>query len=165
MTNLMDRTEAISQLRALEQQLEGAHKFAQGAETRKASLENYIDKLDELQLIYKENKLDKPILPFHNTNTASAPIRKRSGKPNTQVFEEILSLNKEPMHITDILASALNMGIEFQGNTDPKTQLRNSLNGAKKRFYNIGNNTWWIVGRPIPGEQAQTEFNEMIHDQ
>ena len=79
-------------------------------------------------------------------------IRKRPGKPNVQIYEEILSLHGKPMHMTDILESALKMGVTFKQGGEPRSQLRNALNGAKKRFKNIGNNTWWIADRPIPDQ-------------
>ena len=69
------------------------------------------------------------------------------------------------MHITDILNSAMRMGVEFQNAGEPRTQLRNALNGAKTRFTNIGGNTWWISGRPIPGEEASAEVSDAAYDQ
>ena len=111
--------------------------------------EEYLNLLIQLEPMVKNNA-DQSL----NENDPNYQTgRKRPGKSNVQVIEEIISLQGRPMHITDILDSAERMGIEFKGNGDPKTQLRNALNGAKGRFHNLGNNTWWLIGRPEPGTE------------
>ena len=81
------------------------------------------------------------------------PIRKREGKTNNEVYEEIILAFGKPMHVTDILDAARAAGVRQKGTAAPLNQLRNVLNGAKTRFYNVGNNHWWIVGRPLPEEE------------
>ena len=109
--------------------------------------EEYLTLLSKMEAMVK-NGADQPLNENDPNHQAG---RKRAGKSNVQVIEEIISLQARPMHITDILDFAERMGVEFKGGNDAKMQLRNALNGAKKRFYNLGNNTWWLMGRPEPG--------------
>ena len=51
----------------------------------------------------------------------------------------------QPMHVTDILDAARTAGVRQKGTAPPIKRLRNVLNGAKTRFYNVGNNHWWVV--------------------
>ena len=118
--------------------------------------EEYLNLLIQLEPMVKNNA-DGP-LDENDPNHQNS--RKKTGKSNVQVIEEIISLQGRPMHITDILDSVERMGVEFKGKNDHKTQLRNSLNGAKTRFYNLGNNTWWLRGRPEPGMETPNESDQ-----
>ena len=58
------------------------------------------------------------------------------------------------MYIDNILEWAKHHGVQFSGDSDERTQLRNSLQEAKTRFWNTGGNTWWLVGHPMPDQEA-----------
>ena len=146
MTSLQDLHQKI---KAMEQKSEAIDKktedyIALGQETK-----TYIDLLKQVEAMVKKGIED----PLEQTGSTIHNIKKQPGKTNVQVYEEILYLHGRPMHLTDILESALRMGVQFKNNGNPRSQLRNALNGAKKRFENTGNNNWWIRGRPMPEEQ------------
>lgn len=136
-------------IKRAKKKLEATHQKIDEFTAIAQSTEDYLNLLVQLEPMVKNNA-DEP-LNENDPNYQNG--RKRAGKSNVQVIEEIISLQGRPMHITDILNFAEKMGVEFKGNNDPKIQLRNALNGAKKRFYNLGNNTWWLMGRPEPGTE------------
>lgn len=144
MPTLHELREDIKQTQA---KLEAAHQKISELTIIAQTTEEYLDLLVRMEPLLK-NGADQPL---NNNDPNHETGRKRTGKSNVQVIEEIISLQGRPMHITDILDSAERMGVEFKGGNDPKFQLRNALNGAKKRFCNLGNNTWWLIGRPEPG--------------
>ncbi len=75
------------------------------------------------------------------------------GRPNNQVFQEILEEAGKPLYLDDILTRAVRRGVKFKGTKNPpRKQLRTSLNGSK-RFALIGPNTWWLADRPVPGQE------------
>lgn len=122
--------------------------------------EQYIDVLRQAEEMVKKGAN----APLDDSDT-QATVRKRQGKSNAHLYEEILSIHGRPMHITDLLDAAQKLGVQFKREGEPKTQLRNALNGSKKRFCNVGSNMWWIQGKPIPGQDVQSKFDEMVHDQ
>ena len=71
------------------------------------------------------------------------------GKPNTQLFEEILLEHGRPMHISSLLDAALARGLRFKGKRAPIVQMRSALTTCK-RIYNVGGNTWWVIDQPMP---------------
>ena len=87
------------------------------------------------------------------------PIRKRNGKTNNQIYEEIILAHGKPMHVTDILDAARVAGVRQKGSAPLLKRLRNVLNGAKTRFYNVGNNHWWVVGRPLSEEEPPSSHS------
>ena len=81
------------------------------------------------------------------TQSASSP--KRTLK--VDIYTAILKSHGKPMHVSEILVAAQNRGVVPQGTTNPaQVQLRNALFSSKNRFYNVGDNTWWLVGEPLP---------------
>ena len=143
--------ELRQRIKKMEDKAETAAKKKQEYATIEEDTQKYLDLLRQMEPLVKKG-IEEPI---SETGTNLQTIRKRPGKTNVQVYEEIISLHGRPMHLTDILESAARMGVVFKTNGDPKSQLRNALNGAKKRFKNMGNNTWWIKGKAIPGESDQ----------
>ena len=146
---MTSRQQLHQKMKALEDNLQKTIEKSQEYTARAEDIRNYLEHLkQEKSFIDKglDQPLDKIDSPFESA-------RKRPGKTNVQVYEEILTLYGRPMHATDILDSAIKLGVEFKNDGEPRTQLRNALNGAKKRFTNIGNNTWWIAGHPVPGEE------------
>ena len=77
------------------------------------------------------------------------------GKPNTQLFEEILLEHGRPMHISSLLDAALARGLRFKGKRAPIVQMRSALTTCK-RIYNVGGNTWWVIGQPEPEKPPVT---------
>ncbi len=69
-------------------------------------------------------------------------------------LEKIILDAKRPLHITAIAKEAGKRGIAFSGDPDKpiKNKIRSSMNGSK-RFVNLGSNTWWITGVPVPGDE------------
>ena len=89
-----------------------------------------------------------------------SPIRKRKGKTNNSIYQEIILSHGKPMHVTDILDAASTAGVRQKGTAPPIKRLRNVLNGAKKRFYNVGNNHWWVVGKPLPEKEPPSSYSD-----
>lgn len=91
-----------------------------------------------------------------NGTHQSASNKGKGAINNRLLYQRIILYHGQPMHVRDIVKEAISCGLEFQ-TPNPNGQVRNSLNNAKKMFYNTGSNTWWIVGEPEPGqEEAQT---------
>ena len=86
---------------------------------------------------------------------ASGEQRARYGKPNTQLFEEVLLEHGKPMHMSSLLDAALARGLQFRGKRAPIVQMRTALSNCK-RIYNIGGNTWWIIDQPVPEKLPAT---------
>ncbi len=120
-------------------------------------LQHFHSLLETAEKYYQEANIGG-IMNQRNANRSLA-TNKYNDKPNVQIFQEILELHDRPMHISDILYWAQRWRVEFHGTADPKTQLRNSLNGAKTRFINVGNNTWCLADKPIP-ENPSPSANE-----
>ena len=118
-------------------------------------LQHYFSLLEVAQEHYAKaqayyNEADIAGIRNRRTPGRTPTNTKHNGKPNVQVYQQILELHGRPMYITDILHWARSLGVEFHGAADPKTQLRSALNGAKGRFTNVGNNTWWLADTPVP---------------
>ena len=104
--------------------------------------------------------LDQPLPLASAASTIDVPrrafgggkLRHNNGKPNTQLFEEILLEHGKPMHMSSLLDAALARGLQFRGEREPTVQMRNALFGCK-RIYNIGGNTWWVIDQPEPEKQ------------
>ena len=73
------------------------------------------------------------------------------------MYESIIKEHGRPLHLQEITQEALARGVEFKGSAgkEPAAKVRDSLFGAAKRFVNLGDNTWWLVGRDLPEEQPQ----------
>ena len=141
--------ELYQKIKQTEEKVETFDKKKEEYATLSEDSKAYLELLRQMEPLYKKGAQE----PLENINYSLQAIRKRPGKPNVQIYEEIMSLHGKPMHMTDILDSALRMGVTFKQGGEPRNQLRNALNGAKKRFKNIGNNTWWIADRPIPDQE------------
>ena len=72
-----------------------------------------------------------------------------NGKPNTELIEELILENGKPMHLTDILATGVERGLQLNGHRPKLIQLRGTLSNCK-RLYNVGGNKWWVIGVPLP---------------
>ena len=140
-------------IKKMEDKAETAARKKQEFATIEEETKIYLDLLRQIEPLVKKGIED----PIEQAGPSLQTIRKRPGKTNVQVYEEIMSLHGRPMHLTDILESAARMGVSFKTTGDTKAQLRNALNGAKKRFENMGNNTWWIRGKSVPGEENRDD--------
>ncbi len=135
---------------------------AENIQMEAKALQEYRELLDRASAMLEEakeyasaNNIEK-ILASRSQGPEPDPFaHKQGGKPNVQVLQEILELHGKPMYIDNLLYWAQKQGITFKGDNDPRLQLRNSLNGAKTRFWNVGNNTWWLVGQPIADEETR----------
>ena len=85
------------------------------------------------------------------TQSASSP--KRTLK--VDIYTAILKSHGKPMHVSEILAAAQNRGVVLKGTNPARVQLRNALFSSKNRFYNVGDNTWWLVGEPLPEDSPR----------
>ena len=132
------------------QRLEAAEQLLQALQDQRGAAE----KEREARTI-----LDQP-LPLASVKTIGVPLRasgtgeqrRNNGKPNTQLFEEVLLEHGNPMHMSSLLDTALARGLQFRGKREPIIQMRNALFNCK-RIYNIGGNTWWIIDQPLPEKQ------------
>ena len=133
-----------------------AHKY----DAKAKDIRLYIEMLTNMEKLVSDKKVNEPIDSGDNPR-----VHAHKGKTNAKLYEEILTIHGRPMHITDLLDSALKLGLEQKGNSEPLIQLRNSLNGARKRFYNVGESTWWIVGKPIPGDEPPDDGDQNTNSQ
>ena len=72
-----------------------------------------------------------------------------TGKPKTELIEELILEHGKPMHLTDILAVGTERGLQLDGKRQKRVQLRGTLANCK-RLYNTGGNKWWVVGVELP---------------
>ena len=72
-----------------------------------------------------------------------------TGKPNTELIEELILAHGKPLHLTDILAIGIENGLRLNGKRPGQIQLRGTLSNCK-RLYNTGGNKWWVVGVALP---------------
>ena len=81
---------------------------------------------------------------------AQEQSRDRYRKSKAQIYEDIIREHGKPMHLTDILNTALDLGITFKGadNKPLKERLRGALLSAV-RLENMGSNYWWVVNAPL----------------
>ena len=79
------------------------------------------------------------------------PVSKKriTGKPKTELIEELILEQGKPMHLTDILAIGTERGLQLNGKRAKQIQLRSTLSNCK-RLYNIGGNKWWVTGVALP---------------
>ena len=151
-------------------------KEIQRAEELKAEYARKVDAADQLLQALKEQKqgLENerqaltvlgrtiPTMPQLMTNGESSGTQqqvKAYGKPNTQLYEEIILDHGRPMHMSDILEEALNRGLVLRGKRPPIVQMRGALAHCK-RLCNVGGNTWWVTDRPVPEEHPTTNGHD-----
>ena len=72
-----------------------------------------------------------------------------TGKPNTELIEELILAHGKPLHLTDLLVIGIEHGLQLNGQRPPQIQLRSTLSNCK-RLYNIGGNKWWVTGAALP---------------
>ena len=72
-----------------------------------------------------------------------------TGKPKTELIEELILEQGRPLHLTDILAIGTDRGLQLNGKRAKQIQLRSTLANCK-RLYNIGGNKWWVSGVELP---------------
>ena len=143
-------------------------KDIQDAEELKAKYARLIDAVDQLLKALQEQKqgleserqalailgLPMPSVPALAVNgqSTSKTRRKRNyGKPNSQLYEDIIREHGKPMHMSDILEEALKRGLKLKGKRTPVVQMRSALANCQ-RLYNVGSNTWWVIDKPLPEE-------------
>ena len=143
-------------------------KDIQGAEELKAEYARKMDAVDQLLKALQEQKqgleserqalailgLPMPSVPALAVNgqSTSKTRRKRSyGKPNAQLYEDVIREHGKPMHMSDVLEEALKRGLKFKGKRTLVVQMRGALANCQ-RLYNVGSNTWWIIDKPLPEE-------------
>ena len=118
-------------------------------------------RMEELLVTYPEINAERPLTAVAGT-TQSASSPKRTRK--VEIYTAILKSHGQPMHVSEILAAAQNRGVVPEGTTNPtRVQLRNALVSSKNRFYNVGDNTWWMVGEPLPEDSPMDTTNECRH--
>ena len=151
-------------------------KEIQRVEELRAEYVRRVDAADQLLQALKEQKqglegerqalavLEQPIptVQLLTTSERSSWTQQRvkvQGKPNTQLYEEIILDHGRPMHMSDILKEAFNRGLVLQGDREPIVQMRGALANCK-RLYNVGGNIWWITDRPVPEEHTKTNGHD-----
>lgn len=136
-------------------------------EEAKKEAKKYTDFVELLQLQLETTKRNAEFKSAHPETEVvighqapdGSPIRKRKGKTNNQIYEELILAFGQPMHVTDILDAARTAGVRQKGTAPPIKRLRNVLNGAKTRFYNVGNNHWWVVDKPLPEVELPSSYS------
>ena len=111
-------------------------------------------RMEELLFTYPEINAESFTAVAGTTQSASSP--KRTLK--VDIYTAILKSHGKPMHVSEILAAAHNRGAVLEGTNPARVQLRNALVSSKNRFYNVGDNTWWLVGEPLPEDSPQGHF-------
>ena len=117
-------------------------------------------RMEELLVTYPEINAERPLTAVAGT-TQSASSPKRTRK--VHIYTAILKSHGKPMHVSEILAAAQNRGVVLKGTNPARVQLRNALFSSKNRFYNVGDNTWWLVGEPLPEDSPRDTANEYRH--
>ena len=143
-------------------------KAIQDAEELKAQNARLMDAADQLVKALKEQKqglesenqalaiLGLPMpsvqaLTVNGQSTKKTRRKRNYGKPNTQLYEEVILEHGKPMHMSSILEEAIKRGLKLNGKRSPVVQMRTALANCK-RLYNVGGNTWWIIDKPLPEE-------------
>ena len=113
-----------------------------------AALEQHIAAID--RQVQSDNRLKELqyTLPIPIEESYSGKVNAKTGKPNSLIYEEVIREYGKPMYITDVVDAALLKGAVLHGKNAPKNQVRNALS-TSKRFENVGDNTWWIIGEPL----------------
>ena len=155
----------IADMKEIESDILANREQAEALTADAEKLQRYHDLLDEAQRYFDDHDLATVIRRTPSPAQDSPYGKKHKGKPNVQVLEEILELHGQPMYITDLLHWAHVQGVRFKGDSDPKMQIRNSLNGAKSRFVNLGNNNWWLADRPVPEAEEKRSLQAVVFDQ
>lgn len=147
--NMVDTFEMVLERRQqLEEECKAARQMAEWYTARANMLDELLHWADRAEVISTTNPLPYP--GDTGQDRAGTVDVRRKRKTNAQMYEEVLLEHGKPMHLVDLLDKALARGLQQQGTGTPEDQLRNALNSARKRFYNVGNNVWWVVGRPEP---------------
>ena len=97
-----------------------------------------------------------PPEPDRVVSPASETIGPLEGKPRSQKIEEFMRELWRPMHISDVVDELKARGEVFNGKSSPKEQVRSALKKSK-RFINVGGNTWWLDGVPMPEGQRMVD--------
>ena len=84
-----------------------------------------------------------------------------TGKPKTELIEELILEQGKPMHLTDILAIGTERGLQLNGKRPKQIQLRSTLSNCK-RLYNIGGNKWWVTGVTLPSTSSNNGHVEIM---
>ena len=79
-------------------------------------------------------------------------------RTNVELYREIVAEHGEPMHLSNIVDTALQRGLRLRGTQEPSVQVRNALNGSK-RFVNMGSNYWWLADRSVPESNSAENGN------
>ncbi len=117
-------------------------------------------RMEELLVTYPEINAERPLTAVAGTaQSASSPKRTRK----VDIYTAILKSHGKPMHVSEILAAAQNRGVVLEGTNPARVQLRNALFSSKNRFYNVGDNTWWLVGELLPEDSPRDTANECRH--
>ena len=155
----------ITDMKEIEADIQANREQAEIRISDAEKLQHYYDLLDQAQRYFDEQDLEAVIRRTRETIHESPYATKHKGKPNVQVLQEILELHGKPMYITDLLQWAQRQGVKYTGKSDLKNQIRNSLNGARSRFVNIGNNTWWLADRPVPDAEEEKNLQTVVLNQ
>lgn len=131
------------------QRLDAIRDLLNALEDQKRGLENEKEALSKLG----EAVLGLPSFGVPGKSGTAAKRKRNYGKPNTQLYEEIILEHGKPMHMSGILEEALKRGLKFKGKRRPVIQMRTALANCK-RLYNVGGNIWWVIDKPLPEERS-----------
>ena len=92
-----------------------------------------------------------PTLTATGQSTPKTRGKRNYGKPNTQLYEEVILEHGKPMHMSSILEEAIKRGLKLKGKRTTVVQMRSALSNCQ-RLYNIGSNIWWVIDKPLPEE-------------
>ena len=73
------------------------------------------------------------------------------GKPNVQVYKEILLDAGRALHASDIATEAERRGVVFKNPHKRPVGLVSDAMSHCQDFDNLGGNTWWVAGAKAPG--------------
>ena len=114
----------------------------------------WTEQLEELKITYPDLEM-----PGDHTAPQGMGKQETGGKTKVAIYKDILLQCKRPLHLKELLSILTARGVTFSGSgsNTPEVQLRNALNSAKKHFYNLGDNIWWVDGYPVPDDEPATQ--------
>ncbi len=134
------------------EQMQAIKEYIEKMETAALKLQAAQQEYDELEAQGKEillSVLNEEDRIQQNLNRQLADLQ--HSRPNLDVYRDIVLDAQRPMHLNEITAEALKRGLDLisTGKNPPRNKVRNGLHSSP-RFQNLGNNTWWLAGLPLP---------------
>lgn len=154
-----DERRMISERR---QQLEGVLELLAELDSSLQDQDKALEKFESVQTRLRESDAAQALMRLlTETGTDQESVLETNGKPNVQVYEEIILEHGKPIHAADIVKEAVKRGVVFKGQTPKATQVRNSLVGSK-RFDNRGGNMWNV---PRAVQESLTPLERRLKNQ